>query len=210
MGHKVNPRGFRLSVNKDWSSRWFAKGADYGTNVLEDLKIRKFIQKHAKSAGINRIDIKRSFSDVEAVVKVAKPGVMIGRGGAHLQALKDKIVQEIGRDIKITIEEVKDAGLAAKLIAEEIAGRIERRQPIRRIMRKVATEVMSAGADGVKIRCAGVLSGPSSISRAQYEYAGSVPAQTLRANIDYHNAVAYTSYGTIGIKVWVYRKGEDK
>lgn len=207
MGHKVNPRGFRLVVNKDWNSRWFGEGIDYGRKLLEDLKIRKFIQAHAKSAGIHKINIVRSFSRVEVVVKVAKPGVMIGRGGANFQALKEKLEDQVGSNIKVTVEEVRSPALSAKLVAEDVAGRIERRQPVRRVMRRVLDDVVSAGADGVKIRCAGVLSGPSSISRAETKISGSIPAQTLRANIDYYNAVARTGYGTIGVKVWIYKKG---
>lgn len=204
MGHKVNPLGFRLTVTKDWRSRWFAGKERYGDRALEDLKIRRFIRKHGKSAGIERIDIKRFFSNIEVIVQVAKPGVMIGRGGANLQALKGELAAALKKEMRIVIEEVKDPGLSAKLIAEAMAQKIERRIPTRRVMRRTVDEVMAKGVRGVRVQCGGPLSGPSSIGRTEKLSAGAVPTQTLRSRVDYHSATAFTNYGTIGVKVWVH------
>lgn len=203
MGQKTHPVGFRLGITKAWKSRWFS-GKDYARNALEDVKIRKFIRTKAPAAGIHAIEIERSLSKVKVSIVVARPGLIIGRGGANLQLLREELAKHIGARLDLSVEEFKTPELSAQLVADDIARQIKRRLPLGRILAITADRVMAKGARGVKVVCSGVLSGPSSIARSQKIVHGSIPAQTLRANLDYAQATAFTAYGTIGVKVWIY------
>lgn len=204
MGQKTHPLGFRLGVSEEWKSRWFANGKEYGRMAIEDVHIRRFLEGSAALAGIAKLEIEREADKVKVILKVSRPGVVIGRGGSTLNTLKIGLNKLLGKKIDLVVEEVKVPELSAKLMAEEVIRQIKQRMPIRRVMNNTAEKVMSRGAKGVKIICSGVLSGPSSISRSEKVVKGSIPTQTLRAKIDYSRSTAFTSYGTIGIKVWVY------
>lgn len=212
MGQKTHPLGFRLGVSENWRSRWFAGRKEYGKLSVEDFKIRKFLLKAAAAAGINKIDIERAADKVKVLLQVSRPGVVIGKGGASLNILKDGLNKETGRKVDLVIEEVRIPELSAKIMADEIVRQIKARMPLRRIMHSVVEKIMGRGALGVKIRCSGVISGPSSISRREKLGRGSVPGQTLRARIDFARSVAETSYGSIGVKVWIYvgEKGKEE
>lgn len=208
MGQKVNPISYRLQVNKDWRSKWFANKRDYAKLLTQDLEVRRMIQaKLGSRAAINKVDIERSPNLVSVTITTAKAGVVIGRGGAGAQELKATIEKIFGIPARVNIEEIKKPELYAKLVAENIAHQIERRIAFRRAMKQSAAATMRSGAQGIRIEIAGRLGG-AEMSRREKIVEGSVPLHTIRANIDYHNAKAkYPGSGIIGIKVWIY-KGE--
>lgn len=207
MGQKVNPISFRLQVNKQWKSKWFASKKDYARYLTQDLEVRKLIHTELGSrAAINKVDIERSPNLVTVTISTAKAGVVIGRGGAGAQMLKDKIEKIYGVPTRINIEEIKKAELYAKLVAENIAHQLERRISFRRAIKQSAAATMRAGAKGVRIEVSGRLNG-AEMSRREKEVQGSVPLHTLRADIDYASARAHTVAGIVGVKVWIY-KGE--
>ena len=202
MGQKVNPRGFRTGVNLDWRVSWYAD-KNYGRNLLEDKKIRDTISQNYGAAGISDLLIERT-PHLKVTLLVAKPGMVIGRGGSGLNQLRDLLAKSVGVKVDVLIEEVKNPDLSPRLVGESIVRSILRRMPAKRVMNQTADRVMARGALGVKIIVAGVLSGPSSISRRERTVRGSVPAQTLRSNVIFARTTAFTSYGTLGIKVWIY------
>lgn len=207
MGQKVNPISFRLQVNKDWRSKWFASKKDYADFLTKDLEVRRMIQKDLGSrAAINKVDIERSPNLVTVTITTGKAGVVIGRGGAGAQILKDRIEKIYGVPSRVNIEEIKKSELYAKLVAENIAHQLERRISFRRAIKQSAAATMRAGAKGVRIEVSGRLNG-AEMSRREKEVSGSVPLHTLRADIDYAGVRAQTPAGIIGVKVWIY-KGE--
>lgn len=207
MGQKVNPISFRLQVNKDWRSKWFAPKKDYARFLTQDLDVRRLIENKIGSRGaINKVDIERSPNLVTVTIHTAKAGVVIGRGGTGAQELKAAIERIYGIQSRINIEEVKKPELQAKLVAENIANQIERRIAFRRAFKSAAASTMRAGAKGVRVEVAGRLNG-AEMSRREKEIQGSVPLHTLRADIDYGYIRAKTATGIIGVKVWIY-KGE--
>lgn len=207
MGQKVNPISMRLQVSKDWRSKWFASKKDYARYLNEDLAVRNLIEDKFRSrSAISKIDIERSPNLVTVTVFTAKAGVVIGRGGAGVQELKEKIQKIFKTDVRLNIEEVKKAELHAKLVAENIAHQLERRIAFRRAVKQTAAATMRAGAKGIRIEVAGRLNG-AEMSRREKEIQGSVPLHTLRADIDYALATARTGAGIIGVKVWIH-KGE--
>ncbi len=210
MGQKVNPISMRLQVNKDWRSKWFANKKDYATYLTQDLSVRHLL--HTKLGGraaINKVDIERSPNLVTVTIQTAKAGVVIGRGGAGANELKDEIEKIYGVPVRVNIEEIKRAEVQAKLVAENIAHQLERRIAFRRAVKMAAAAAMRAGAKGVRIEVAGRLGG-NEMSRREKIVQGSVPLHTIRADIDYGTARAhYPGAGIIGIKVWIY-KGEGQ
>lgn len=206
MGQKTNPTGFRIGISKDWKSRWYAEGK-YKNHALEDLKIRKLIKEQIANAGVDRIEIERSLTELTITLSVAKPGIAIGRGGQSIEELKKALSKLTGLKVKLDIEEVKRPQLSARLVAQGVASQIERRFNPRRVLAQTADRVMEAGAKGVKIVVAGRLGG-SDIARADKVARGSVPLQTLRADIDFARETAHAGpKGSTGVKVWIY-KGE--
>lgn len=207
MGQKVNANSLRLNITDTWKSRWLSK-TSFSKYLAEDTKIRAFLSVELKKAGLVRIDIERFGNTIGVTVKTTKPGMIIGKGGTGIEDLKKKVVKNLGYkvDIKINIEEVKDVNLQAQVIAQNIADQIEKRIAFRRAMKQAIEQVMEAGALGVKIECAGRLGG-AEIARTERLFKGKLPLHTLRANIDFARTTAYTTYGTIGIKVWI-NKGE--
>lgn len=207
MGQKVNPISMRLQVNKDWRSKWFATKRDYAGYLTLDLKVRKLIQDGlGQRAAINKVDIERSPNLVSITISTAKPGVVIGRGGTGAQDLKAAIEKIYKVPVRVNIEEIKKPELYAKLVAENISHQLTKRISFRRAIKSSAANTMRAGAKGVRIQVSGRLNG-AEMSRREKEIAGSVPLHTIRADIDYGFAAAYTSAGIIGVKVWIY-KGE--
>ncbi len=207
MGQKVNPHGLRVGVIKDWDSRWFVRDEDFGDLVVEDDKIRKFIKKQIAQAGVPQIEIERDASKrVRIFIHCARPGVVIGKGGQDIEKLRLAVEKLIGKPVALTIVEEKRPDLNATLVAERIAADLEKRVSFRRAMRKSIDSTMKAGAKGIKVNASGRLGG-AEIARAEHYHEGTIPLQTLRADIDYGFAEAKTTYGRIGIKVWIY-KGE--
>ncbi|MDK2821204.1 MAG: small subunit ribosomal protein [Clostridia bacterium] len=205
MGQKVNPKGLRIGIIRDWDSRWFA-GKEYKELLREDLKIREFIKKRLYQAGIASIEIERAANRVKVIVNTAKPGVVIGRGGSEVEALRKSLEKLTGKEINLNIVEIKKPELNAQLVAENIASQIERRVAFRRAMKQAVGRTMRMGAEGIKISCSGRLAG-AEIARTEWYSEGKVPLHTLRADVDYGFAEANTTYGKIGVKVWIY-KGE--
>ncbi|MEX0748658.1 MAG: 30S ribosomal protein S3 [Candidatus Saccharimonadales bacterium] len=208
MGHKVNPISMRLQVNKDWKSKWFANKRDYASALHEDIKIRDLIERQLdRRAAVDRVEIERSPNAIAVNLFTARPGVVIGRGGENVDALKQKLAKLIDSPITLNIEEVKKPELHAKLVADNIASQLERRISFRRAIKSTADATMRSGAKGVKIIVSGRLNG-SEMARTEKEVLGSIPLHTIRANIDYAKVTAVTTYGVIGVKVWVYQ-GEE-
>ncbi len=208
MGQKVNPISFRLQVHKNWRSKWFADKRQYTDYLKQDLRVRKFIDdKFAGKGAIARVDIERSPNLVTVTIYTGKAGVVIGRGGAGVAQLKDEIEKIYNREVRLNVEEIKKPELHAKLVAENIANQLERRISFRRAVKTSASNTMNAGAKGIRIEVAGRLGG-AEMSRREKVIEGSVPLHTLRADIDFAHATAFTSAGTIGVKVWIY-KGES-
>ena len=209
MGQKTHPHGFRLGFNKQWSSRWFAKGSDYRRLVHEDLKMKKIIKERYYHAGIASVDVERVGPKIRVVIHTARPGIVIGRGGKEIESLKN-FLQEIARkDIYIDIREVDKPELNALLVGESIALQLEKRIAYRRAMRRAVELAMRMGAKGIKVMCSGRLGGVE-IARSEWYLRGQLPLQTLKAAIDYGFTQAFTTYGQIGIKVWVYREDVEK
>ena len=206
MGHKVNPIGMRLQVNRTWDSRWYADTKDYGDLLLEDLKIREFIHEECKQAGVARVIIERPHKKCRVTVHTARPGVIIGKKGADIEGLRKKLAAMTDSELHLNIVEVRKPELDAQLVAESIAQQLERRVSFRRAMKRAVQNAMRAGAEGIKIQVSGRLGG-AEIARSEWYREGRVPLHTLRANIDYAHCEALTTYGIIGIKVWIF-KGE--
>ena len=206
MGQKVNPHGLRVGVIKDWNSRWFANKKDFSDNLIEDYKIREFLKKELYQAGISKIDIERAVNKVKVSIYTQKPGVVIGRGGEGVETLRLKLNKLTGKDVVVSVEEVKNPDVDAQLVAENIAAALERRVAFRRAMKSAIQRTMRAGAKGIKTQVSGRLGG-ADIARAERYSEGTIPLQTIRADIDYGFAEANTTYGKIGCKVWIY-KGE--
>ena len=206
MGQKMDPRGLRVGVINDWNSRWYADAKHFGDYVVEDNKIRTFIKKKLYVAGISKIEIERTPKFVKVNVFTAKPGIVIGNGGNLSEQLKAEVEKLINKQINLNIIEVKDVDVNAQLVAENIAAQLERRISFRRAMKQCMQRTMRAGALGIKTACSGRLGG-ADMARTEFYKEGTVPLQTLRADIDYGFAEANTTYGKVGVKVWIY-KGE--
>ncbi|MGI6029972.1 MAG: 30S ribosomal protein S3 [Eubacteriales bacterium] len=207
MGQKVNPHGLRVGVIKDWNSKWFAKDEVFGDTLVEDHKIREYIKKKLYAAGISKIVIERTAQQLRINIHTAKPGIVIGRQGSEIEKLRGEVSKLIGgKSVYINIVEIKQADLDATLVAENIASQLERRISFRRAMKQCMLRSMRMGAKGIKTMCSGRLGG-AEIARCESYHEGTIPLQTLRADIDYGFAEANTTYGKIGVKVWIY-KGE--
>lgn len=207
MGQKVNPHGLRVGIIKDWESRWYAKDHLFGDLLVEDKKIRDYLKKTIYAAGVPKIEIERDTSDkVRIFIHCAKPGMVIGRGGSEIDKLRANLVKMLGKPVSINIVEVKTPDLNAQLVAENIASQLERRISFRRAMKQSIGRTMRLGAKGIKTNVSGRLGG-AEIARTEHYHEGTIPLQTLRADIDYGFAEANTTYGKIGVKVWIY-KGE--
>ena len=206
MGQKVNPHGLRVGVIKDWDAKWYAGKKTYGSFLVEDYKIRNFTKKSFYEAGVSKIRIERTANKVIVNVDVAKPGIAIGAKGANKDRIKAQLEKLIGKEISVNIFEVKTPDMDAQLCAENIASQLERRIAFRRAMKQVIGRTMRAGALGIKTACSGRLGG-ADIARTEQYHEGTIPLQTLRADIDYGFAEANTTYGKVGVKVWMY-KGE--
>ncbi|RJP58383.1 MAG: 30S ribosomal protein S3 [Candidatus Auribacter fodinae] len=206
MGQKVNPIGFRIVLNKDWQSRWYANKADFGDLLREDTVIRNYLKKRLYFAGVPRIVIERASNRAKITIHAARPGIIIGRKGAEIDRIKQDLAQFTNKELFIDIVEVKDPDMNAQLVAENIANQLERRVSHRRAMKKAVTTAISSGAEGIKILCSGRLGG-SEMSRSEGYKEGKIPLHTLRADIDYGFTEARTTYGAIGVKVWIC-KGE--
>ncbi|MEJ2484473.1 MAG: 30S ribosomal protein S3 [Anaerolineales bacterium] len=204
MGRKVNPIGFRLGVNKTWEGRWYAEGQDYTEQLHQDFAVRDLIKNHSPRAGISKIEIERFPGNVRIFVHTSKPGVLIGRKGENVKAMRKDLEALVGKKIDLQIKEIKDPDLDAYLVAVNIAEQLERRISYRRAMRRALSQIMRAGAEGAKIEVAGRVGG-SDMARRVWLREGRVPLHTLRADIDYAVAKAVTTYSVIGIKVWIYR-----
>jgi small subunit ribosomal protein S3 len=206
MGQKVNPISFRLGYIRSWDSLWFAKKKGFADNLLEDIKIRKHIKDNFKQCAISSVVIERASEKIRVNIHTARPGVIIGRKGADIDRLRDDLQKLIGKDVQINIREVKNPALDAQLVAENVALQLEKRISFRRAMKKAIQQTLDAGAKGIKVRTKGRLGG-AEIARSEWYRVGSVPLQTIRADIDYGFAEAVMTYGKIGVKVWIY-KGE--
>ncbi len=213
MGQKVNPRGFRLGKLYTWRSRWFADSKNYQKMALKDINLRRFLKKRLKSAGVTKIEIERSIKKMTVIISVARPGVVIGRGGSNLEELKKEISKRLeqkkspkGLKVDLQIREVKNPDLSASINLDKLEGMLIKRYPHRRAVSQILDKIMGAGAKGAKIVLSGRIAG-AEISRTEKYTAGSIPSQTLRADIDYVQRPALTKSGFVGIKIWVY-KGE--
>lgn len=206
MGQKVDPRGLRLGVNKDWQSKWYAEGQEYIDALNNDIKIREYLTKELADAAVAEIVIERKKNRVDVKIFTAKPGVIIGRGGEDIEKLRNKIKKVCGEEVFVTINEVKNADLNAVLVAQSIAKQIENRGNFRNVQKKAIKNTMKAGAKGIKTAVSGRLGG-AEMARTEGYTEGTVPLQTIRADVDYATAEADTTYGKIGVKVWIY-KGE--
>ena len=206
MGQKVNPHGLRVGVIKNWDSRWFAKDAQFGDLLVEDYNIRKVLKKKLYDAGVAAIEIERTTKDVKIILQVARPGLVIGKGGELIEKLQAEMSKMIAKPVKISIIELKNPDTNAQLVAENIAAQLEKRISFRRAMKQSMGRAMRMGAKGIKTCCSGRLGG-AEIARTEHYHEGTIPLQTLRADIDYGFAEANTTYGKIGVKVWIY-KGE--
>ena len=206
MGQKVNPHGMRVGIIKDWSSKWYADSKNFGDYLVEDYKIRKMLKKKLYISGISKIEIERTAKFVKVNVFTAKPGLVIGKGGNLAETLKVELQKMIGKDVNLNIVEVKNIDTDAQLVAENIAGQLERRISFRRAMKQCMQKTMKSGALGIKTAVSGRLGG-ADMARTEFYKEGTIPLQTLRADIDYGFAEADTTYGKIGVKVWIY-KGE--
>ena len=205
-GQKVHPTGFRVGVIRDWNSKWYADSRNFADYLVEDQKIRKFLKKKLYLAGISKIEIERTAKAIKVNLYAAKPGIIIGKGGAGVESVRAELKKLIGKDININIVEVKNVDLDAQLVAENIAGQLERRISFRRAMKQCMQKSVKAGALGIKTSVSGRLGG-ADMARTEFYKEGNIPLQTLRADIDYGFAEADTTYGKIGVKVWIY-KGE--
>jgi len=206
MGHKVNPHGLRVGVIKDWDSRWYAREDKVGDLLVEDRKIREYLKKTLYAAGVPTIEIERDSAKVRIYIHCSRPGVIIGKGGEQIEKLRQDVEKMIGKSVAISIVEVRTPDINAQLVAENIAQQLEKRIGFRRAMKNAIGRAMRMGARGIKVKCGGRLGG-AEIARSEAFHEGTVPLQTIRADIDYGFAEANTTYGRIGVKVWIY-KGE--
>ena len=206
MGQKVNPIGLRLILNKKWQSRWFANRRDFGNYLQEDLKIRAYIKKKLKNCAVAKIQIERPAKKAQVTIYSSRPGLIIGKKGSDIEKLKRKISEFTSDEVSINLVEIRKPEVEAQLIADTIAEQLERRVSFRRAMKRSVQSAMRLGADGIRVNCGGRLGG-TEIARTEWLREGSIPAHTLRADIDYDEAEALTTFGIIGIKVWIY-KGE--
>jgi small subunit ribosomal protein S3 len=206
MGQKVNPTGIRLGIVKDWTSRWYANTQNYPVFLLQDLKVREYIQEKLAHASVSRIQINRPANNANITVHTARPGIVIGKKGEDIDKLRKDVSAMMGVPVQLNVEEIRKPELDAKLVAESIAQQLEKRIMYRRAMKRAVTNTMRLGAEGIKINVAGRLNG-AEIARGEWYREGRVPLHTLRADIDYGTAEANTTYGIIGIKVWIF-KGE--
>ncbi len=206
MGHKVNPTSFRLQITDTWKSKWFSR-SNFAGFLQEDFKIREFLQTELKRAGLVRIDIDRNNAgEVTVAIKTTKPGMIIGKGGAGIEDLKKKLIKKLKlkTTVKLNIEDVKDINLHAQVVANQIVEQLEKRAAFRRLMKQAVEQVMTAGAKGVRVAIGGRLNG-AEIARTEHISSGTIPLHTLRADVDFARATAHTTYGTIGVKVWIYK-----
>lgn len=206
MGQKVNPNGFRVGVIRDWNTRWYASKKDFADYLVEDRKIRDFAKAKYFAAGVSRIEIERAANKVTVNIHTSRPGMLIGKGGAGVENIKTDISKLVGKAVNVNIIEVRNADTDAQLVAENIAAQLEKRISFRRAMKQAMGRSMKAGAKGIKLLCAGRLGG-AEIARSEGYHEGSIPLQTMRADIEYGFTEAHTTYGRIGVKVWIY-KGE--
>ena len=206
MGRKVHPYGFRLGVIRDWKARWYAEGDDYANLLHEDLRIRQFVDSNLRRAGISRVEIERFPNQVGVTIWTARPGIVIGRKGASVKMLRRELEEMTAKRVSVDVQEVQQPELDAKLVAENVIAQLERRISYGRAMKRSVQAAMRAGAQGIKVMCKGRLAG-SEMARRVWQREGRVPLQTLRADIDYAQEEARTTYGRIGVKVWIY-KGE--
>ena len=206
MGQKVHPTGIRLGIVKDWNSVWYAERDDYADNLYRDIRVRDFVRKKLAHASVSRIQIHRPAKNARIVIHTARPGIVIGKKGEDIEALRQEVSRMMGVPVNIGVEEVRKPELDAYLVAESIAGQLMRRIMFRRAMKRAVTNAMRLGAEGIKVRVSGRLNG-AEIARSEWYREGRVPLHTLRADIDYGLAEARTTYGVIGVKVWIF-KGE--
>jgi len=206
MGQKVNPIGLRLGINRTWDSRWYANKREYGALLHEDIAIRRFLQKRLHQAGVSRIVIERPAKKARVTISTARPGLVIGKKGADIEKLRQALSQMTGSDVHLNIVDIRKPEIDAKLVAENICNQLERRIAFRRAMKRAVQSAMRLGALGIRINCGGRLGG-AEIARTEWYREGRVPLHTLRADVDYGQATAFTAYGTCGVKVWVF-KGE--
>src|SRR5574344_227430 len=205
MGQKVNPHGLRVGVIKDWDSKWYAE-ADFADNLVEDYKIRKYLKEKLYSAGVSKIEVERASDRLKVIIHTAKPGIVIGKGGAEIEKLKKEVQKFTSKKLVVDIKEVRRPDKDAQLVAENIALQLENRVSFRRAMKSTMSRTMRSGAKGIKTSCSGRLGG-ADMARTEFYSEGTIPLQTLRADIEYGFAEANTTYGKVGVKVWIY-KGE--
>ena len=204
MGQKVNPHGLRVGVIKNWDSRWFAKDEVFGDTLVSDYNVREYLKNELQKAGVPKIEIERDSHRVRVFIHCAKPGLVIGRGGEQIEKYKAQLEKMVGMPVALNVVEVKQPDLNAQLVAENISSQLENRVAFRRAMKMAIRNTMRLGAKGIKITCSGRLGG-AEIARAEHYHEGTIPLQTLRADIDYGFWEANTTYGKIGVKVWIYR-----
>ncbi len=203
LGQKVSPNGLRIGINRDWESRWFASKKEYAQFIKEDISIRKLINDQIANSGISKIEIERTSDEVKVDVHTSKHGVVIGKRGANINDIKDMLQKEVGKNVQLNIIEVKKPELVSKLVAEGIASQLEGRVSFRKAMKKAVSLTLKAGAKGIRVQCSGRLGG-AEMARTEWYREGRVPLHTLRAEIDYGFAEANTTFGEIGVKVWIY------
>ena len=206
MGQKVHPTGIRLGITKKHTSTWYAEGRDYADNLLVDLRVREFVKKKLAAASVSRVEIERPAQTAKVTVYTARPGIVIGKKGEDVEKLRNTLTQQMGFPVQVNIEEIRKPDLDAQLVADGVASQLERRVMFRRAMKRAVQNAMRQGAEGIKIKVGGRLGG-AEIARSEWYREGRVPLHTLRADIDYATAEAATTYGIIGIKVWIF-KGE--
>ena len=203
MGQKINPTGLRIGVIKDWESRWYAKKSDFGANLVEDYELREYLLETLAPAGVPKVEIERTAKRVRINIHVAKPGMVIGRGGAEIEKLKATLEKKLGKEVSLNIIEIKNPDVNAQLVAESIASQLERRISFRRALKQAIGRAMKLGAKGIKCQVSGRVGG-AEIARSETYKEGTIPLQTIRADIDYGFAEAKTTYGRIGVKTWIY------
>jgi small subunit ribosomal protein S3 len=206
MGQKVNPIGFRLGVNRDWTAKWYSGTRGYAENLISDMRLRRFIKDKLKGAAVSQIIVERPTQNISITVHTARPGIVIGKKGEDIERLRQELTRLAGRPVQLSVEEVRQPELDAQLVAENIAQQLEKRIMFRRAMKRAVQNALRLRAQGIKIMVAGRLNG-AEIARTEWYREGRVPLHTLRADIDYGFAEAFTTYGTIGVKVWIF-KGE--
>ncbi|MCL0049606.1 30S ribosomal protein S3 [Peptococcaceae bacterium] len=204
MGQKVSPIALRVGIIRDWGAKWFASKKDFANLLIEDVKIRKFIKKQLYQAGISNIQIERAANRIKITIHTAKPGIVIGRGGTEVEVLRKNLERMTAKNVNINVQEIKIPETNAQLVAENVAAQLEKRIAFRRAMKQVITRAMKVGAKGIKVAVSGRLGG-AEIARTEWASEGKVPLHTLRADIDYGFAEADTTYGKIGVKVWIYK-----